>query len=53
MLDAGLRLELLHEQGYTNAPWPWCVRGEDGLYRLPADWPRFPLTYSLRARRPA
>ena len=53
VLDAGLRLELFHEQGYTNAPWPWCVKGEDGWYRLPDGWPRFPLTYSLLARRPS
>lgn len=52
ILGAGLHLELFHEQGYTNAPWPWCVQGEDGWYRLPDGWPRFPLTYSLRARRP-
>jgi hypothetical protein len=50
VLDAGLVLELFHEQSYTNAPWPWAVRGDDGYYRLPAGWPRFPLTYSLRAR---
>lgn len=53
VLDAGLHLELFHEQGYTNAPWPWCVKGEDGWYRLPDDWPKFPLTFSLRARRTA
>jgi SAM-dependent methyltransferase len=53
ILDTGLDLELLHEQGYTNAPWPWCVKGEDGWYRLPEGWPKFPLTYSLRARRSA
>ncbi len=52
ILDAGLTLELLHEQSYTNAPWPWTVLGEDGYYRLPAESPRFPLTYSLRARLP-
>jgi SAM-dependent methyltransferase len=53
VLDAGLVLELLHEQSYTNAPWPWTVRGPDRFHRLPAGWPRYPLTYSLRARRPA
>jgi SAM-dependent methyltransferase len=52
VLDAGLTLELFHEQSYTNAEWPWAERGADGFYRLPAGWPRFPLTYSLRARRP-
>lgn len=53
VLDAGLTVELFHEQPYTNAPWPWTVKGDDGFYRLPPDWPRFPLTYSLRARRAA
>jgi 2-polyprenyl-3-methyl-5-hydroxy-6-metoxy-1,4-benzoquinol methylase len=52
LLDAGLRLELFHEQSYTNAPWPWAERGDDGYYRLPSGSPRFPLTYSLRARKP-
>jgi len=52
ILDAGLVLELLREQSYTAVPWPWAERGADGYYRLPADSPRFPLTYSLRARRP-
>lgn len=52
ILDASLVLELFREQSYTNAPWPWAERGADGYYRLPADSPRFPLTYSLRARRP-
>jgi SAM-dependent methyltransferase len=51
VLDAGLRLEILHEQSYTNAPWPWTVRGDDGFYRLPPKWPKYPLTYSLRARK--
>jgi 2-polyprenyl-3-methyl-5-hydroxy-6-metoxy-1,4-benzoquinol methylase len=53
VLDAGLTLELFHEQSYTNAPWPWAERGDDGYYRLPKGWPRFPLTYSLRARQHA
>lgn len=53
ILDAGMVLELLHEQTFTNAPWPWAVRHADGFYRLPDGWPRFPLSYSLRARLPA
>ncbi len=52
VLDAGLTVELFHEQSYTNAPWPWTERGNDGYFRLPAGWPRYPLTYSLRARKP-
>jgi 2-polyprenyl-3-methyl-5-hydroxy-6-metoxy-1,4-benzoquinol methylase len=51
VFDAGLTLELFHEQSYTDAPWPWTERGDDGFFRLPAGWPRYPLTYSLRARR--
>jgi hypothetical protein len=42
VLRAGLTLELLHEQSYTNAPWPWMTRGGDGFYRLPDGWPRYP-----------
>lgn len=53
VLEAGLVLELFHEQSYTNAPWPWAEKGSDGFYRLPEGWPKFPLTYSLRARKPA
>jgi SAM-dependent methyltransferase len=52
VLGAGLTLELLHEQSYTNAPWPWTLKGRDGFYRLPEQWPKYPLTYSLRARQP-
>jgi SAM-dependent methyltransferase len=52
VIRAGLTVELLHEQAYTNAPWPWTVKGDDGYYRLPDGWPNYPLTYSLRARRP-
>jgi 2-polyprenyl-3-methyl-5-hydroxy-6-metoxy-1,4-benzoquinol methylase len=51
VLDAGLSVELFHEQSYTNAPWPWTVRGPDGFFRLPPGWPKFPLTYSLRAAK--
>ena len=50
VLGAGLSVEHFGEQHYTNAPWPWTVRGDDGFYRLPDGWPRYPLTYSLRAR---
>jgi hypothetical protein len=52
VLTAGLTVELFHEQPYTNAPWPSTVKGGDGLYRLPEGWPKYPLTYSLLARKP-
>ncbi|HXW38739.1 MAG TPA: methyltransferase [Acidimicrobiales bacterium] len=50
---AGLVVEALHEHAYTNAPWPWTVRSDDGFFRLPDGWPRFPLVYTLLARAPA
>jgi len=48
---AGLRVELLAEQDVTDNPLPWMERGPDRLSRFPAGWPRFPVTYSLRARK--
>jgi SAM-dependent methyltransferase len=53
VLSAGLRIELFHEFDVTPAPTPWLERGDDGLYRFPPGSLRFPLTCSLRARRPA
>lgn len=53
VLRAGLVVELFHEFDVTPAPTPWLECGHDRLYRFPAGRPRFPLTYSLRARRPA
>lgn len=53
LLDRGLVLELLHEHDHTLFErWPFLDRGDDGTYRLPADQPRIPLMYSLRARKP-
>jgi SAM-dependent methyltransferase len=52
LLDAGLTLDFLHE--HPGLPWPifpMCVRGEDGMWRLPDNVPRFPLSVSLRARK--
>ncbi|MGD0311920.1 MAG: class I SAM-dependent methyltransferase [Acidimicrobiales bacterium] len=51
VLDCGLTVELVREHSYTNAPWPWLVRGDDRMFRLPDGWPRYPLAYSLRARK--
>jgi SAM-dependent methyltransferase len=53
LLDAGLRLEFLHE--HEALPWrlfPSMVRGPDGLFRLPEGSVRLPLSFSLRARKP-
>lgn len=53
VLSAGLVVELFHEFDVTPAPTPWLEAGDDRLFRFPEGRPRFPLTYSLRARRPA
>jgi SAM-dependent methyltransferase len=53
LLDAGLVLERLRE--YPTLPWPpfpMCVPATPGLWRLPDGVPPFPLSYSLRARKP-
>src|SRR6266404_5074296 len=49
---AGLEIDFLHE--HPDLPWPFfpmCVRGEDGMWRLPDTIPAFPLSVSLRARK--
>ena len=51
VLDVGLQIELFHEFDATPCPCPWLVRGSDGLFRFPDDMYRFPLCYSLRARK--
>lgn len=54
LLAAGLALEFLNE--HPALPWPpfpMCVRGSDGMWRLPEQIPAFPLSLSLRARRAA
>jgi hypothetical protein len=46
---AGLRIEFLHEYDFTDAPFHGLERGEDGLWRIPADQFQIPLMFSLRA----
>ncbi|MBI2710292.1 MAG: class I SAM-dependent methyltransferase [Actinobacteria bacterium] len=53
VLDAGLAVELYREMAVTPAPAPWLERRDDGLFHFPDGALRFPLSYSLRARRPA
>ena len=53
LLGAGLALDFLHEHpGLPWPPFPMCVRGEDRMWHLPDGLPAFPLSYSLRARKP-
>ena len=51
LVDAGFRIELLHEFAHTLFPrWPFLERRGDE-YHLPEGMPSIPLMYSVRARR--
>jgi ubiquinone/menaquinone biosynthesis C-methylase UbiE len=53
VIEAGLRLEFLHEFDFVEWPVEFLVRGEDGRYRLPAGSKgELPLFFSLKASRP-
>ncbi len=52
LAGAGLRIEFLHEHDMTMFQrFAALRRAGDGYYRLPADRPRIPLMYSLKATR--
>jgi SAM-dependent methyltransferase len=54
LVDAGLRIEFLHEHPFTLFPrWPFLQRTDDGSFVLPPGMPDLPLMYSLRAVKPA
>jgi len=54
LVQAGLRLEFLHEHPYTlRARWPFMERKPDRTYHMPPDRPQVPLLYSVKAIRPA
>lgn len=53
LLGAGLKIEMFRE--HETLPWrglPLLVPASDRLWRLPEGHPRFPLSFSLRARKP-
>jgi 2-polyprenyl-3-methyl-5-hydroxy-6-metoxy-1,4-benzoquinol methylase len=53
LLGAGLTIEMFRE--HETLPWrglPLLVPASDRLWRLPDGHPRFPLSFSLRARKP-
>ncbi len=53
LIEAGLRLEFLHEFDYTlYQRWPFLEKRGDA-YVMPAGRPRIPLMYSLKALKPA
>ncbi|MGH9898118.1 MAG: class I SAM-dependent methyltransferase, partial [Pyrinomonadaceae bacterium] len=52
LISAGLRLDWVNE--HVTLPWahfPNMPRGDDGMFRLPADHPQLPLALSLRATK--
>ncbi|MBH5335800.1 methyltransferase domain-containing protein [Streptomyces pactum] len=52
LAGAGLRIDFLHEHEVTLFQrYTALRRGEDGYYRMPAESPRVPLMYSLKASR--
>ena len=54
LIDAGLRIELLHEFDFVDWELPWLVKGDDGRWRLPPGTAgQLPLFFSLRASKPA
>lgn len=54
LLRAGLTLEFLHEFRHcVFQKFPFMTRDEQGLWRLPAEYDRIPLLFSIRARKPA
>jgi 2-polyprenyl-3-methyl-5-hydroxy-6-metoxy-1,4-benzoquinol methylase len=50
LITAGLRIEFLREHAFTcYQQFPSMTLGDDRLWRLPADWPQLPLSFSLKA----
>jgi SAM-dependent methyltransferase len=52
LIDAGLRIEFLHEFPYTTyKSHPWLTQGADGLWRYEGVPNSIPLMFSIRATR--
>ena len=53
LIDAGLRIEFLHEFDFVEWPLDFLVECGDGRWRLPPDTEgQLPLFFSLRATKP-
>lgn len=54
LVEAGLRIEFLHEWPFVLwRMFPFLEPGAEGWWHLPADLPSVPLSFSLRAVKPA
>lgn len=54
LIDAGLRIDFLHE--HQTCAWqifPFAVQDDEGMWRLPDRAERLPLSFSIKATRPA
>ena len=50
LIDAGLRIEFLHEFPFAAAPlWEWMERDQEGWFRLPGRGDDIPFAFSLQA----
>jgi SAM-dependent methyltransferase len=52
LIDAGLRIAYFHEHAFL--PWkafPFLVNDAQGYWRLPPEYPPFPLSFSLKATK--
>ena len=54
LVEAGLRIDFLHEFDFVEWPVPFLTKSEDGRYRLPPGTQgQLPLFFSLKATKPA
>lgn len=54
LIEAGLRIDFLHEFDFVEWPVPFLVEGDDGRWRLPPGTRgELPLFFSLKATKPA
>jgi SAM-dependent methyltransferase len=52
LIDTGLSIEFLHEFPYAaRAKFPFMEKGQDGWWRLPAQYVQIPFLFSLQARK--
>ncbi|TNE40655.1 MAG: class I SAM-dependent methyltransferase [Alphaproteobacteria bacterium] len=54
LIEAGLNIEFIHEHDFSCfQQWPAMREVAPDVWRLPDDWPRLPLSFSIRARKPS